>query len=57
MSDDLKFPIDNESFPPAPKYSMEDYALLVEMHLRTFGFSEKQRQRVIKEQVDVPFRL
>ena len=57
MTDDLKFPVGNESFPPPPRVSMDAYIQLVEMHLQWFGYSEKQRQRVIQEQVEVPFRL
>lgn len=57
MTDDLKFPVSNESFPPPPKVSMEAYVQFVEMNLQWFGYSQKKRQEIIQELVEVPFRL
>ena len=57
MSENLKFPVFDESVPPPKALSMNHYFRFVQQNLKWFGYSEKQRQQDIQEYVEVPFRL
>lgn len=57
MNDELRFPIFNEPVSPPKALGMDDYLKFVQMNMEWFGYSEKQRQRIIQELVEVPFRL